>query len=566
MEQKANLAHLVDGRPNCKIRIIKNSSQRKAGERNYNFAELQTVNAKGGTKMSVKKSFFILLIILISNICTPATEPWKPETCEQIYKYGWNLPGDFSADCYVNFKDIKDIGDDWWRCNEPGDRSCEHPWIGGGGGPVVYEVINIDINGNASDPCYCGQGPVGNPEWTIVCWNGYYQGEGNLMASPRCEDINEPGTPGTYARAIFIADPCTHDYITGGEGDLLGDGFVKSGGPTDPNPGLCLWGTMAYGGIFDVYVLASEAGSFTIRDSNGTFQSGFLIGGTEAAWIEGKNYIVFRDVWIDADPNFAAIPCLWDPNCVVLSYSNMINGIQLKSAKRRLIAFEVNTIDDPNFSGIWADETPIQLEPPGISTLILAGDYDVAYETNARTGESDHDGPDIDWNVGDVRYIDTDEWMVYDVHVTSDTNGLYKVRAFLNCKYGDASIGLYVDDSTQLALIEEETPEPNDKNFWSGWATPFNLFGGVRRFKWKANQAFFDVIAFEFRRFDQLLIAYCDDPNNPGASVLPYGLGLVGDVNGDCYVDFEDLKLVVEDWAKCNNPEDPNCVVEEPEP
>ena len=545
--------------------------------------------------MSARKSFLILLLItLITSICGTAevkplyageshyqerlaSSPWMPEDCVQIFEQGWNMPADFSGDCYMNFQDYAILALDWWRCNEPGDDSCEHPWLGGGSGPVAYEVINVDINGSASDPCYIGPGPVGNSNWNIdEPWSGYYQGEGNLMASPRCENIGVPGSPAIYARAIYIADPNPAAHIPAtGVGDLLGDGFVKSGGPTDPNPGLFIWGTMAYGGIFDVYILASAAGSFTITDSNGTTQSASLTGGIEAAWIEGSNYVVFRDVWIDTpasrdvngpDPNYAAGLYLADPNCVVLTYGNMINGIQLKTAKRRLIASNASRMSDPNFSGIWADETPIQLGPPGSNTLILAGDYDVAYETNLRIGEFDLDGPDIDWNIGDVHYIDAGEWMVYDVNVTGATKGRYEIRAFLNCKYGDASICLYVDDSTQLALIEEETPEPNDKNFWSGWAPSFNLFGGLRRFKWRANQAFFDVIAFEFHRLDNILIAYCDDPANPGLSVVPYGFGLGGDASGDCYVSFEDLKLVVEDWAKCNNPEDPNCVVEEPEP
>jgi hypothetical protein len=40
---------------------------------------------------------------------------------------------------------------------------------------------------------------------------------------------------------------------------------------------------------------------------------------------------------------------------------------------------------------------------------------------------------------------------------------------------------------------------------------------------------------------------------------------VTGDISRDCYVNFEDVKIIVNDWAKCNNPEDPNCTVEEPD-
>jgi hypothetical protein len=58
-----------------------------------------------------------------------AAAPWVPETCEQIYKFGWNKAADLSGDCYINFDDVIDMGNDWWRCNEPGDASCEKPWL-----------------------------------------------------------------------------------------------------------------------------------------------------------------------------------------------------------------------------------------------------------------------------------------------------------------------------------------------------------------------------------------------------------------------------------------------------
>jgi hypothetical protein len=56
-------------------------------------------------------------------------DPWKPQTCTQIYKYGWNKQADKNGDCYVNFLDVVAMGNDWMRCNEPSDGGCEKPWL-----------------------------------------------------------------------------------------------------------------------------------------------------------------------------------------------------------------------------------------------------------------------------------------------------------------------------------------------------------------------------------------------------------------------------------------------------
>jgi len=81
-----------------------------------------------------------------------------------------------------------------------------------------------------------------------------------------------------------------------------------------------------------------------------------------------------------------------------------------------------------------------------------------------------------------------------------------------------------------------------------------NLFQGLNRFKIKAN-TYFELKGFQLHHlYNYVAMADCYD-------VKAYGFGLAGDITGDCYVDFEDLKLFAEDWLKCNNPEDPNCVV-----
>ncbi len=57
-----------------------------------------------------------------------SSSSWTPGTCTEIYEQGWNMPGDLNGDCRVNFMDMVDMGNDWWRCNLPTDDSCEKPW------------------------------------------------------------------------------------------------------------------------------------------------------------------------------------------------------------------------------------------------------------------------------------------------------------------------------------------------------------------------------------------------------------------------------------------------------
>ncbi len=67
--------------------------------------------------------------VLIHYLEGMAAKPWTPETCEQIYKFGWNKPADKSGNCRIGFEDMKDMGIDWWRCIEPSDGRCEKPWL-----------------------------------------------------------------------------------------------------------------------------------------------------------------------------------------------------------------------------------------------------------------------------------------------------------------------------------------------------------------------------------------------------------------------------------------------------
>ncbi len=500
----------------------------------------------------------------------------------------------------VNFADYSILANDWWRCVEPNDPSCEKPWLEESEYTPEssdcysnYNVINIDLNGGPNDPCYVGTAAFAQAQGTdcvIGEWTGYYQGEGELMDSPRCANIGIPGSPATYARAVFVVDPCTHGYVSS-EPNLLGDGFVKTGGGLDPS--LFMYGNWAYGGIFDIYVLASAPGSFTLRDGKGTIHGPNSLAGdsNESNWVEGQNYVKFTDVWIggtntrDANGPMADYlnndEYLTDSNCAILKYTNQINGIQLASVKRKVraagpadpcVCYWDNTSQTRKkiSQGQWTQDTPIAaVKSAGASSsrLFFCADYDAYYETNARMGEYDYDGPDAGWAMqnrnslidyvdenwakdGYCSYVDTGEWMEYDIIVTSQTASEYTVRALVNCWWGAADIGIYIDDSSELGSLEhekfEETSPPiTDSNVivWTENSVKIMLISGLHKLRCKQNRAYYDILGFEIR---------CNYiPPWPDCNgVIKYGLGLAGDLNEDCYVDYEDLALFMDTWLQ----------------
>ncbi len=502
----------------------------------------------------------------------------------------------------INFRDYAIFADDWWRCIEPGDASCEKPWLNGGGPEVVYEVINIDLTGKVNDPPYIGQGPVANSNWDIdEPWKTYYQGEGRLFTSPRCKNIGVPGSPATYAKAVFLVDPCSHSYISGesGMGKLLGDGFVSDYTGTDPNlfPKLYIYGNWAYGGIFDVYITIAGApnGQVIMRDGKGNiFGPNTLTGvNNENNWVEGDNYVKFSDVWVGGtdtrnangqDPNYIDYEEYFtDPNCLVIGYNNQIDGIQLASVKRRvraaglpadpcIVAKEVPGGNEyrKKVKGTWPVEIPmavIKMMGSSNRTNLLCGDYDAYYETNALAGEPDYDGPDAMWTGasepligyvdnqawvvdGYMSYVESGEWMEYDLIATTDTKAMYKVRALVNCWWGPADIGVFIDQSVELGEMElekyeEMSPAETDANaiYWTNYID-FMLFSGYHRLRLRQNGAYYNILGFQIAYDSTLVVNNCSDVYN-------YGFGIPGDLNRDCYVNWYDLELFVENWLHC---------------
>lgn len=384
--------------------------------------------------------------------------------------------------------------------------------LGAFGVALAAEVISVDLNGYNDNNPYIGNGAydVGNRTWTV-----YYGGWGKPVGSPRSSqlaDYNDPNEPGIYAAQVWIGDPGTgHGYKSGS--GLMDDGFVASPGK---EPNIALFGQDAYTGTFDIYVYGANAGDFTVKSP--TYNSTKHVSGVAppGGFAEGGNYVVFPAVLID------------DSNTVLLSYTNMLNGLQLIKLKQ-----------------------PVAIQD---GTEINAPDYDVAYDTNRRGGEGQHFGPDV--NNLYVFYIDDGEYMKYDITVDEANQGRYDILAWVNTQWEYCTnLNVYLDDIWLgvLKLEEDSTAEPPNYDPTQN-SVSVNLFKGSHTFKWAhiGTGYGYNISSFTFTRTGDVIMNDCND-------VYTYGLNYAGDFNGDCRVDERDLALIVDNWLVCYDPNANNC-------
>ena len=391
---------------------------------------------------------------------------------------------------------------------------------------MAAEVISVDLNNYNDANEYTGEAAV--PGATV--WRAYYAGWGKPVGSPRSAnlaDFNEPNKPGTYAAQVWIGDPGTNHTYESGTG-LMDDGFVN-----DPcvagEPNISLFAVPdfpftdgdAYGGTFDIYVYGAADGNFTLESPVYGPNTKAVTGGFTGDFNEGQNYVIFEDILID------------DTNTVILSYSNKLNGLQLVSDKQPVAIRDVLRLD--------------------------VTDYDVAYETNARAGEIHEFGPDTGevndpWEgiMPSVFYLDTDEYMEYEITVDEANEGYYQIDAYVRTQYGPADdLDIYLDNIFLGTLSYTLT-----STYFVKTSNPVsvNLFEGSHTFKWVSTgpELYFDLSDFEFDRVSDVVINDCND-------VYKYGLNYASDYNRDCHVDERDLALMVDNWLNCYDPNVDNC-------
>jgi hypothetical protein len=386
------------------------------------------------------------------------------------------------------------------------------------------EVINIDLNGYNDANVYTGTAAYNDG---INKWNTYFGGWGKPMGSPRSANLanyNEPCVPGIYAAAVWIGENAgTNRLYVYGTG-LMDDGFKNNPNvPGDPN--IQLFGQGGYGGTYDIYVYGASAGTFTLTRGSTVLGANSVDGTAPSGqFVLGKNYVVFQNVNIANDPNFVRI-----------KYSNVINGLQLVKKKQ-----------------------PVAIKN---GTEIGARDYDVAFDTNRRSGESQLFGPDIGgadaWStygyVGYLDYYNGGEYMEYDVTMDDVNEGEYNIYALVDTRSVDA-INMDISfNGLMLGTVQAAYTGEPDLSMTN--PVSVNIFGSpeVQTFKWQLSAAAYHNIAyFLFERIGNLNMPDCN-------AVYRYGFNYAGDLNGDCKVNYKDLDLISEQWLSCYDPNENNC-------
>lgn len=380
------------------------------------------------------------------------------------------------------------------------------------GAAGAVEIINIDLNNYGNEEAYSGPGAAGGR----TDWIAFSGGWGIAAGSQRSANLVNQGAgraASTYAEQVWIGDDgLGHGYIAGSGSGLMDDGFVNTGGAGGLNdPNIAFLGEGAYGGTFDLIVYGSEAGTFTLADANDIIASKSVTGGVSEGFVEGGNYVVFENV------------PLGNPNMIRLFYTNVINGLQLVSRKTPVV---IVPSSDPN------------------DNVIDARNYDVAFDTNAREGEITVYGPDLG---NYVHYLDTGEYMIYDISVPEEAQGRYLLSADFVTYWGAAGLNLFLDGKP-LGSLTQTQHDQDPSVYRSLEELPVNLFAGTHELKWSNTQLYFDVVRLRLTYEGPISLDNCAD-------VYLYELAPAGDLTSDCRVDLADLAILVNNWLVNYDPE-----------
>jgi len=374
---------------------------------------------------------------------------------------------------------------------------------------TAAEVINVDIKGYGDKTPYVGNGAydVGNG----AVWIPYSGGWGVPVGSSRTEGITPPVPvaqqllSSVYAAQVWIGDNGQKHGYKWGSG-LMDDGFTAAS-PNEPN--ISIWGDGAYQGLYDLYVYGNDDGNF-ILDQNSVKTTKHVTGGvTPGAFVNGGNYVIFTDVNVIST----------DSSKLYLTYTNKLNALQFVKKK-----------------------SPFVIEPNALGLIrIPAGDWDVAGDRNMRTTETTHFGPDTMYDdvnaIGRfVGYLDTLEFMDYDINVNDANKGQYQIclgimggGQYANIPAGEMRILL---DDVNLGDVNHPTLVPAG-TIGDTTTVTANLYPGIHTVRW-------------------LLYA----SGNTGFNLAYVKFTRIGNIS----VGFQDLDLWVNNWLICNNPDPNGCL------
>jgi hypothetical protein len=390
---------------------------------------------------------------------------------------------------------------------------------------TAAEVINVDIRGYGNNAPYVGNGAYNVGPNAV--WTAYYGGFGVPVGSARSEGLVPSSTGGglgffcsVYAAQVWIGDDGDHDYEYGS--GLMNDGFVAN--PSlNPNPKLHIFGQDAYQGIYDIYVYGRDAGSFTLN-YYGTPTTKTVDGTAPAGtFVQGGNYVIFSNV----DINNA------NSNDVYLTYTNQLNALQLVKKK-----------------------DPVNVQN---GTIIAAANWDVAGERNIRSDDPHGFGPDIAGT--EVGYLETGEFMGYDINVDAVNQGRYWISIDVNTAglYNANPLRIYLDDKVvgdvcdcNLITIIGKTTDVSVNLFKGNHTVKWHLpFQAINQFPHNGTTGF-DVVDVNFTRIGSIAMTDCNE-------VDFYSANYPADLSGNCTVGLEDLALMVNNWLICNNPDQNGC-------
>jgi len=388
---------------------------------------------------------------------------------------------------------------------------------------TAAEVINVDIKGYNDNTPYVGNGAydVGpNTVWTV-----FYGGYGVPVGSSRSEGLataDQAGFCSVYAAQVWLGDNgLIHGYQWGDGSSLMNDGFTAQG-PNEPN--LAIFGQGAFQGVYDIYVygsVASGVGTFRLTQY-GVVTSQTISGDANAGEFKlGQNYVVFSNI----DINNSSSDDLY------LTYKNVVlNALQFVKKK-----------------------DPVEINSNG--TIIPAANWDVAGERNTRGPDSEPQQFGPDTFAGTVGYIDTGEFMGYDINVSDVNQGRYLISIDVNTagQYRAIPLRIYIDDK-----VVGDVCDMNYSLTTTGKTTDVavNLFKGSHTVKWHfpfqgtGGSTGFNIVDVNFTRIGSITMKDCNE-------VDFYSVNYPADLSGNCTVALEDFALAVENWLICNNP-DPN--------
>jgi hypothetical protein len=393
--------------------------------------------------------------------------------------------------------------------------------LGAAGAASAAEVINVDLNGYNSITPYVGNGAYDVGDDTV--WTVYYGGWGIPVGSARSEGLSNSSEglyyDSVYAAQVWLGDNGEDHSYQYGSG-LMDDGFVA-----DPcnEPNLAIFGEGAYQGIYDIYVYGNDEGKFKLGYYGIVTEANVTGGIAPGTFVEGGNYVVFPNVDIN-DPYSGSI---------YIAYTNKLNGLQLVKKK-----------------------SPVSV---GNGTRIKAGNWDVAGEKNAQSGESQEFGPDIFPDATDtndpnriVGYIQPHEFMAYDIVLDDVNAGQYDVAVEVNTggQYALSTLAIYLDDRLiNYVKYNKISPPAGDTN-----AVSVNLVKGNHTVKWRlpteATSYGTNIVALKFTRLGNVVMNNCAD-------VATYGLFYDADITAtdvnpapNCVVNIYDLDAMVSNWLK----------------